>query len=1166
MEPANPAAPVTAIVHRGNIFYVAVSGARPGIYRSRNSGGTWEPITLGLPLEDLHLGVSLDSGISLSLGDSDTVYAAIFGKGVYRITDGRERWELLPSSPRYTQRLGSAARNSVQQAFEVSPSQALYAQALDGLYVRKGDSAWLAPFRGAVSAILADSYHPGVVYAGVLTSTTGGLYEGLVYALAPDQSNANELYAGSWGSGVYRTDDGGYSWETRTTGLRDRAREVLAIARAAEDRRTLYIGTAGLGVYRSYDNGQSWQAISRGVEWSPSSVIANPLFVNTLFIADTTGDAVYAGTRDGIRKSVDGGKTWQRQNRGLVGEAALCVQALAQDRHGGILYAATWGDGVYRSVDGGEIWQATTLAARGILTVTSLVIDPYGDTIYAGSFGLGVYRSIDNGETWQERNNGIDDNPDARTIQALAIDASGALYVGTVDHGVYKSTDGGTTWEAKSKGLEGYALSILTIAVAADGKTLYIGTNGGGVYRSTDGGGIWEERNFAAPGILLSQDDGRSWKLTVQTDSPVTTLAVNPGDLANLYIGTLNRGVYWSQVSLPHIWQRPSTVMRMGLLIIFFVLLFDLLTFSYQFRVSPLKLAWALAMPSATLRLLLEPSPLTPLQQLILTFWPKPQARPEEVQRALEEKQAPTSWTQLTSALDALARQHHLLSKSPDGTYRVQRSAFIAMAKQHFAPDAEMLTKIVRDENNVHQDAQDFFKQAGLLPHSTHAGLLLMSPREESLYAGVFGASRITANDVNLLLERARDEYHGQIEGRRAYAIVAAPPQMDAYQRIADLAVNPPHFKVITISHVAIRQALTWDSATAELARSEARAAEDADLYSLDGPAVDPLDFFGRQELLRNLERTIEQEKAIGLQGIPRIGKTSLLWQLKERLSNRPCIYLDLSSLLPEQPNDLLDVLATALAKEARAWKVSWQLPAKVATASAEDALTDMLADYRNVMRSRLPEPSLLLVIDGVAAKTPAAWEILPELARRKPYLNVAFAFADREGDARGSIYPLNVGPFSARESAELARNLLRPWGSSYEETALERLHAETGGHPQLLRQLCSTVVSSGPEGIRTIAEYQIAAAARRYVRSQPQVLYGIWEFLTPTDQVIILNLVSKPQPLSWRERLLPEAKRALSDLEYYGLLIQKDGNYAIASALLRAWLGMTFLSTKEIH
>jgi hypothetical protein len=79
-------------------------------------------------------------------------------------------------------------------------------------------------------------------------------------------------------------------------------------------------------------------------------------------------------------------------------------------------------------------------------------------------------------------------------------------------------------------------------------------------------------------------------------------------------------------------------------------------------------------------------------------------------------------------------------------------------------------------------------------------------------------------------------------------------------------------------------------------------------------------------------------------------------------------------------------------------------------------------------------------------------------------------------------------------------------------------------------------------------------------------VLYGIWEFLTPTDQVIILNLVSKPQPLSWRERLLPEAKRALSDLEYYGLLIQKDGNYAIASALLRAWLGMTFLSTKEIH
>lgn len=1247
-----------------------------------------------------------------------------------------------------------------------------------------------------------------------------GPYAPTVYSLAADPANPDVICAGTWGDGLYCSQDGGQNWNAGVSDADTEARKVKALARAAGGNKPIYAGT-WQGAFRSDDDGQSWKSVSLGPAWIPMGG-HNPLQVNSVLLGDAAGNTVYAGTRGGVLKSTDGGASWSQKNQGLS-PAAQDIQALIQDQ-AGVLYAATTRDGVYRSQDGGDHWVSTTLAAQGVFTVACIVGSPDG-VVYAGSLGRGVYKSADGGQTWQEWNEGIPDNPSARRIQALAIDAKGALYAGTVEHGVYK-LESGTRWQPKNKGWESRPFSILSIVAAGQG-TVYIGTFSSGVYVSRDGGESWEERNDGIPSgafevqalatagdqpqlyagtngggvyvrdgqgnwrqynlglpfgmergilaldasetvtpvlyagtwrglyrrrlegqspwewvasvptaevtalahrgsalyaglagpqggvyqsrdngltwtrtaqglpqasfnrvsiklgtentiyavllghgiyesadggytwkplpaspryvwrldlsqrswwhqalaggarqvlyaqawdgvysrrvggsqpvtltlvlpaasasladpyhpgvafaslqvtgtqdisgqahlpmsnLMISLDDGQEWKLARRVDNLVTALALDPTDPTRLYIGTANRGVYQARVTVPAMWQYPVTAARLWCLISLVLLLLDLLLVSGEFRVPPWEMFLAIVTrPGALYRLFDARRPLPPLQQLILAFWPERQARPAHIQQALEQKDISTSWSQLTSALETL-EQYRLVHKLSDGAYRIAR-AVTAIARQRFVLDAgnlARLAKAVQEESHLHRDAQQFFEQAGMPAYPVEAGLLLFPRRAETdqaFYAGMF-ARPITRADIDLLLERARVKYHDRVENRQAFAVVAAPPQLDAYQRIAELATQPPHFQVLTISHLAIRQALTWGTAAAEVTRSLARAGRDVDLYALEGPAVDPLDFFGRQDLLHSLEQSLNQQKVIRLRGLPRIGKTSLLWQLKERLGSRPCVYLDLS-LVAEQAGELLKALDAALSTEARAWRFEWRLADSAAPFAPDEAaeLGHMLASYRDAMHSRLPQPRLLLLLDTATTGQKVPWPALAEIAQREPYLSAVVALADRTGDSQVNAQPVDVPLFSLHESSELAEALLRPLGRRYEPAALRRLYTETGGHPQLLRQLCSQIAGQGQAGSQAIDASQVSQAAQAYLRRQPYPLRQIWKFLNSTEQDILLAL-RNGQGLAWRASLAPEEQGALDELARLGLVRQAAENYEIAAALLRAWLEANF-------
>ncbi len=286
------------------------------------------------------------------------------------------------------------------------------------------------------------------------------------------------VFAGSFGLGVFRSDDRGGSWSPANTGLTDPF--VLCLATAKDG--TVYAGTFRAGVFRSQDGGKSWHATNAGLK---------RLEIKTLLIE---GGVIYAGTGDGVYRlsgtdhrwtvvtkgldetlvhalvrGADGtlfagtsgkgvmrykatGSEWKRLSHGLVDHEGLgenFIRVLAVDNEQG-LYAGTFDGGVFRSGDGGQTWRPISRALPND-SIRSIVTSEKGLFV---ATGRGVFKSLNQGRQWTALNHGLTE----LSVQVLIASGNGSLYAGT-SAGVFRSDDDGMNWVAISEGLQGVSES-----------------------------------------------------------------------------------------------------------------------------------------------------------------------------------------------------------------------------------------------------------------------------------------------------------------------------------------------------------------------------------------------------------------------------------------------------------------------------------------------------------------------------------------------------------------------------------------------------------------------------------------------------------------------------------------------------------------------------------
>ncbi|UCF33574.1 MAG: family 16 glycosylhydrolase [Phycisphaerales bacterium] len=369
---------------------------------------------------------------------------------------------------------------------------------------------------------------------------TSGPFTGRVSALVTSPTNPNRFYAGGASGGVWRTLDGGFTWQPLTDHLPACAIGALAMDPFDED--TIYAGTGeanfanhclyGLGIYKTTDGGETWRILAGEtfggrtfsrlvVSYVDSQVLYASIMQAGGFPARNAAKG-HPGENGplGVFRSTDGGETWEHLLNGLPPVAASDVWMHPTDPN--ILFAAI-GDifghpdnGIYRSMDGGDSWTKLTegLPTVPVGRITLAIAPSLPDLMYAiitepsdesggGAELLFVYRSQNGGDFWQARNTGNFQATYGWYLSVAIVHPTNPniAFVGGVT--MLRTTDGGGIWQDVTPP------HVDMHAFAYDAVGALICGNDGGIHYTTNHGDTWFARNDTInviqfyPGISL---------------------------------------------------------------------------------------------------------------------------------------------------------------------------------------------------------------------------------------------------------------------------------------------------------------------------------------------------------------------------------------------------------------------------------------------------------------------------------------------------------------------------------------------------------------------------------------------------------------------------------------------------------------------------------------
>ena len=343
---------------------------------------------------------------------------------------------------------------------------------------------------------------------------------GRVTDVVADPANTNKFYVASASGGVWKTTDGGTTFNSIFDGLGTLS--IGALALDPRDSNILYVGTGeanpgggsttqpGDGVWKTTDGGATWQHLGLDNTFEIGRIVVDPKNPSNVFVA-AMGALFFHNVDRGVYRSQDGGLTWTKVLFVSDGAGAidLAIDPVTPTR----VFAATWerqrtpsariyggpGSGLWRSTDGGTTWtelagglpaSSTNPGRIGVVVAPSSPSTVY--TIFSKTdFSLdGVFRSTDSGTTWTRQ-----------TVTSLAsiIGAqcywSGRMFVHPTNPsdlwvdgvGLAHSTNGGGSFTS----ISGLHADQHAQWFSPANPAVILKGNDGGLYRSTNSGSTW---------------------------------------------------------------------------------------------------------------------------------------------------------------------------------------------------------------------------------------------------------------------------------------------------------------------------------------------------------------------------------------------------------------------------------------------------------------------------------------------------------------------------------------------------------------------------------------------------------------------------------------------------------------------------------------------------
>ncbi len=325
----------------------------------------------------------------------------------------------------------------------------------------------------ASQAILSQPVQPELS-SGLRWRMIGPHRGGRAVAVSGVEGQPNVYYFGGVGGGVWRSGNGGLTWEPIFDS--QPISSIGAVAVAPSNPSVIYVGTGeadfrsdlsyGNGVYQSADGGRTWKNIGLTGSRHISRIVVDPKNPDAVFVA-AMGSAYGPGAERGLFRSTDGGANWQKvlfrdENSGAIDVAIdpdhpqTVWAALLRNRRPpwSVYPPSTTGGAIFRSTDGGNVWSPVTGSGlpEGDWGRVGLTIarGTHGQRIYAliDAKEGGLFKSDDGGQTWLRT--GTDPRIRGRMWYFGEVYADpknpDTVYVPNVS--LYRSTDAGKTFTA----------------------------------------------------------------------------------------------------------------------------------------------------------------------------------------------------------------------------------------------------------------------------------------------------------------------------------------------------------------------------------------------------------------------------------------------------------------------------------------------------------------------------------------------------------------------------------------------------------------------------------------------------------------------------------------------------------------------------------------------
>ncbi|WP_090292630.1 WD40/YVTN/BNR-like repeat-containing protein [Flagellimonas zhangzhouensis] len=376
--------------------------------------------------------------------------------------------------------------------------------------------------------------YPEELYSSLEYRLIGPFRGGRSGTVAGVPGQPDLYYFGATGGGVWRTTDGGITWENISDGFFGGS--IGAVEVAQSDPNVIYVGggeqtvrgnvSSGYGAWKTEDAGKTWKSIGLENSRHISRMRIHPKDHNTVYAA-VMGNLYKPTEERGVYKSTDGGETWKKVL--YANDLAGAVDLIFDPNNPRILYASTWrvqrtpyslssggeGSALWKSTDSGETWTEISKNegfATDTLGIIGVAVSPVNSNrvwaMVENKEKGGLYRSEDGGATWSLINSDRSLRQRAWYYTRIYADTNNEDMVYVMNVSYHKSTDGGKTFVSNNAPHGDH--HDLWIA-PEDSKRMIIADDGGAQV-SYDGGETWS--------TMMNQPTAQFYRVTTDNAFP----------------------------------------------------------------------------------------------------------------------------------------------------------------------------------------------------------------------------------------------------------------------------------------------------------------------------------------------------------------------------------------------------------------------------------------------------------------------------------------------------------------------------------------------------------------------------------------------------------------------------------------------------------------------